>query len=310
MRVLVTGGAGFIGSHLVDAFHERGARVSVVDNLTTGTRANVRPEATVHEIDIRDRDAVFRAFEAETPDVVLHLAAQADVRRSMDDPGYDLDVNVRGTIHLLEAGSRFGLTRMVFASTGGAIYGEPAEIPVAEGCPPAPTSCYGASKAAAEVYLGVYAESAGVRASVLRFANVYGPRQNPKGEAGVVAIFSLKMLEGERCTIFGDGSKTRDYVYIDDIVDAVGRAVDGDVDGTFNLGTGQPTSDQQVFDAVRAAVGVDAEPHYGARRRGEVEHIALDATRAAERLGWQPKVEFEDGVRRAVAYYRGQHQAG
>lgn len=308
MRVLVTGGGGFIGGHLVDGFRAKGARVSVIDNLSTGSTQHLPDDVELHEVDIRDRDAVFRAFEAAPPEVVLHHAAQADVRRSMDDPIYDASVNLLGSINLLDAAKRFGTTRFVFASTGGAVYGEPTTIPVPETHEAMPLSCYGASKRAVEVYLPVYAAGWGLPVTVLRYANVYGPRQNPKGEAGVVAIFSLQMLEGKTPIIFGDGSKTRDYVFVGDVVRANLLAVEKQQDGVFNIGTGRRTSDRQVFDAVRAAVGARVEPQMGMIRKGEIEHIALDASRAKAILGWEPSVDFEAGVAQAVAWYR-QHFA-
>jgi UDP-glucose 4-epimerase len=304
MRVMVTGGAGFIGGHLVDAFLERRCRVSVIDNLTTGLRENLRDEATLFEIDIRDRDQVLRAFEAEPPEVVLHLAAQADVRRSMDEPAYDAGVNLIGSLHLLEAARRFGTERFVFASTGGAVYGEPKVLPATEATVPEPLSCYGASKRAVEYYLAIYASIHGLRTTVLRYANVYGPRQNPKGEAGVVAIFSQLLLDRKQPTIFGDGSKTRDYVFVGDVVRANLLAIDREADGVFNIGTGRQTTDREVFEAVRDAAGVDVEAIYAPRRKGEVEHIALDAARAAATFGWKPEVGFAEGVRRAVESYR------
>lgn len=303
MRVLVTGGAGFIGSHLVDALIERGHRVSIIDNLSTGSRANVNPRATLFEADVRERNAVLGAFQTEPPEVILHLAAQADVRRSMDDPVYDASINLLGSLHLLEAAKRYGTLRFVFASTGGAIYGEPATLPVSESAIPKPLSCYGAAKLAVEHYLDIYA-AYGLRTTALRFANVYGPRQNPKGEAGVVAIFAEQLFAGKTPTIFGDGTKTRDYVYVGDIVRANLLAVDKGIDGTFNLGTGRRVSDRQVFEIVRAAVGVNVEAVHGPLRQGEVEHIALDAAKAAATLGWTAEVTFEEGVRQAVAWYR------
>jgi len=310
MRVLVTGGAGFIGGHLVDAFISRGCRVVVLDDLSTGSRDNLHRDAVFVHGDIRDRATVEATFERESPEVVVHLAAQADVRRSMSDPVHDASVNVVGTLHLLDAARRRGTRQFVFSSTGGAVYGEPDELPVAETDPVAPLSCYGAAKRAAELYIGVHAQVYGLKATILRYANVYGPRQNPKGEAGVVAIFSLQLLEGKRPTIFGDGSKTRDYVYVGDVVQANLAAVDGAVTGIFNIGTGRRVTDREVFDAVRDAVGTDVEPDYAAKRPGEVDHIALDAGRAAEHLGWRPTVDFASGVELAVEHYRQRYTAG
>jgi UDP-glucose 4-epimerase len=308
MRVLVTGGAGFIGSHLVDALLERGHRVSVLDNLTTGLRSQVPNEASFHELDLRDAEGVAGALKAEAPEVIFHLAAQADVRRSMDEPSYDASVNIVGSLHLLEYAARAGLHRFIFASTGGAIYGEPDALPVPEDHPDRPLSNYGVSKAAVERFLRVHHQAFDLQAVALRYANAYGPRQNPKGEAGVVAIFSKLMLAGKRPTIFGDGTKTRDYVHVSDIVAANLAALEREAGGVYNIGTGVSTSDQAVFEAVRDALAVNLEPIYGPRRKGEVEHICLNAVRAQQELSWKPEVEFRSGVQQTADWYR--EQAG
>ena len=304
MRILVTGGAGFIGSHIVDALLARGHAVAVLDNLTTGSKANVAAAAELYEVDLRDRAAVQGVFAAFPAEVVFHHAAQADVRRSMDEPAYDAAVNILGSLHLLEAAARHGTTRFIYASSGGAIYGEPHSLPVREDHPILPLSNYGVSKATVEPYLRVAAATSGMRTTALRYANVYGPRQNPKGEAGVVAIFATLMLQGKQATIFGDGEKTRDYVYVEDIVRANLLAFERGIDGAFNIGTGVRTTDFEVYTAVQGALGTSLAPIYGPRRKGEVEHIALDAALAKEKLGWAPSVDFAEGVRRAVAFYR------
>ena len=252
---------------------------------------------------MRERNAVLGAFQTEPPEVILHLAAQADVRRSMDDPVYDASINLLGSLHLLEAAKRYGTLRFVFASTGGAIYGEPATLPVSESAIPKPLSCYGAAKLAVEHYLDIYA-AYGLRTTALRFANVYGPRQNPKGEAGVVAIFAEQLFAGKTPTIFGDGTKTRDYVYVGDIVRANLLAVDKGIDGRSISAPGGGSATGRCSRSSALRSGSTWRRSTARRRQGEVEHIALDAAKAAATLGWTAEVTFEEGVRQAVAWYR------
>jgi UDP-glucose 4-epimerase len=305
VRILVTGGAGFIGSHLVDALVLRGDRVSVVDDLSTGRETNLNRAARVHRVDIRDAVALEKVFAEERPEVVSHHAAQTDVRRSMSDPAFDAQVNILGFVNLLHLGVKFGAGKVVFASSS-AVYPTPERVPVDESYPARPFSAYGLTKRVGEQYLQLYREAYGLRFTAFRYGNVYGPRQDPKGEAGVVAIFSLQMLTGVRPTLFGDGTKTRDYVHVEDIVAANLRAIDGAGDGEiFNLGLGREVRDVEVFEAVRAAVGVAVEPAYAATRPGEVNRIALDSAKARAHLGWRPRIRFEDGVSTTVAYYRG-----
>ena len=304
MKILVTGGAGFIGSHVVDRFVDDGHDVSVVDSLVSGDADQVHPEATLYEVDIRD-PKVEEVFEEVRPQVVVHHAAQMDVRRSVTDPIYDAEVNILGTLRLLEYGRTRGLERFVHISTGGAVYGEPREMPVSEDHPIDPLSPYGVTKHTAEHYLFIYRQLYGLPYVVLRYANVYGPRQSVHGEAGVVAIFSERILKGERCTIFGDGSKTRDYVFVGDIVEANVAALSKGDGGIFNLGRGVQTSDFEVFDEVRKALGVpDVECLYDEKRPGEIEHICLTPARAKEGLGWEPTVDFAEGIGRTVGFYR------
>ncbi|MFN7974532.1 MAG: GDP-mannose 4,6-dehydratase [Acidobacteriota bacterium] len=303
MRIIVTGGAGFIGGHLVDGLALAGHDVHVVDNLSTGRRENVGDRAALHQLDIRDRGLAALLQEIRA-DALVHLAAQMDVRKSVADPVYDADVNVIGALNVLEAARLSGVRKLVYASTGGAVYGEPERIPVAEDHPLRPLSPYGASKQAFEQYLSMYEGLYGMRATTLRLSNVFGPRQDPHGEAGVVAIFSLRLLEGKACTIFGDGSKTRDYVYVADVVAAFEAALARDMGGTFNIGRGIEVSDREVYDAVRQAVGGSLEPVYADRRPGEIERIALDAGRARRELPWSPRTDFARGVELAVAHYR------
>ncbi|HZK49669.1 MAG TPA: NAD-dependent epimerase/dehydratase family protein [Thermoleophilia bacterium] len=303
MRVLVTGGAGFIASHVSDRLLDRGFDVAIVDNLATGKRENIPAGARFHEVDVRDA-RLAEVFEAERPDIVIHHAAQMDVRKSVTDPRYDADVNLLGTLNLLECCRVHGTRKVVYAGTGGAMFGEAAYLPVDEKHPVQPISPYGVSKHTVEHYLYAYRANFGLDYTVLRYPNVYGPRQDPHGEAGVVAIFSLQLLNGETPRIFGDGTKTRDYCYVGDIVEANMLAIERGSDGLFNIGRGIEVSDRQVFESVRDAVGVDIEPEYAPTRPGEVEHIALDATLARETLGWEWKVDLAEGVGRAVDFYK------
>ncbi|MCE5253946.1 MAG: NAD-dependent epimerase/dehydratase family protein [Actinomycetia bacterium] len=303
MRILVTGGAGFIASHLSDRLVSLGQQVSIVDDLSTGKRENVPEAATFYEIDIRD-EALDRVFEEESPDVVIHHAAHANVAESVRDPRYDADVNIRGSLNLLECCVRHGVERVVYASTGGALYGEACYLPADEAHPIDPVSPYGVSKHAVEQYLYSYRQNHGLDYVVLRYPNVYGPRQDPHGEAGVVAIFSLQLLSGEQPVIFGDGSKTRDYCYVTDIVDANILALNSPGGAVYNLGRGIEVTDLEVFQTVQEAVGSNATPRFVPVRPGEVEHIALDASKAERELGWRWKVDLIEGVAKAVEFYR------
>jgi len=307
-KSLVTGGAGFIGSHIVDRLVEAGHTVSIIDNLSTGRRANINPAARFHEDDVRDGERVLAVFREEKPDYVFHLAAQMDVRKSVVDPVYDAQCNILGSLNLIEAARQVGARKLVYASTGGAVYGEPRELPVKETHPIDPMCPYGATKHTVEHYLFMYRANYGIDYTVLRYPNIYGPRQDPHGEAGVVAIFSQLMLAGKQPKVFGDGSQTRDYVFVSDVVDANVLAIDGGSGGIFNLGTGVETSVTDVFRTVAAAVGYTGEPLFAEERLGEIHRICLDASLIGKTLGWTPKHTFEQGVAKAVAYYR--EQAG
>jgi UDP-glucose 4-epimerase len=295
VKILVTGGAGFIASHVSDRLLALGHEVSIVDNLSTGKLDNLPPAAKFHEIDIRDA-ALGDVFTADRPEVVIHHAAHADVTRSVRDPQYDASVNVLGSLNLLECCRVNGVRKFIYASTGGALYGEPQYIPADEGHPIDPLSPYGVSKHVVEHYLYVYRVNHGLEYTVLRYPNVYGPRQDPHGEAGVVAIFALQLLTGKQPVIFGDGSKTRDYCNV--------LALGSPLSDTYNLGRGIEVSDFEVFEAVRDAVGSKTEPAYSPVRPGEVEHIALDASKAERELGWKWKVALTDGIAKAVDHYR------
>lgn len=293
MRAIVTGGAGFIGSHIVDALVARGDEVVVLDDLSHGRRENVSSSAELVVADIRDAEAVAAVFGEARPQACLHLAAQADVRVSVTRPDFDAEVNVLGTIGLLEAAREHG-TRIVFASTGGAIYGECAE-PATESSPRAPLAQYGTSKLAGEEYLATYNRLYASEHTALRFGNVFGPRQDPHGEAGVVAIFLGKLARGEAPHIFGDGSQQRDYVYVGDVA-AVALAALERPAGVFNIGTGAATSVLDLFEVCRRASGVDVEPVFDPPRLGELQRSVLDASLAERELGFSARTSFDDGI--------------
>ncbi len=302
--VIVTGGAGFIGSTLADALVASGREVHVVDNLATGHRANLPEGATFHEVDIRDSAGVARVASESGAVAIFHMAAQADVRKAIEDPAFDADVNIGGTLSVLEA-ARINGARVMFAATGGGAYGEydGLPIPTPETADPRPMSHYGQSKLSGEAYCALYGRLYGIPTVRLRLGNVYGPRQDPHGEAGVVAIFSGKLIDGEPMKVFGDGLQTRDYVYVDDVVDAFLRAEGGTPDITLNIGTGREVS---VLDLVRILGGGDAV--HAPARTGEVQRSALDAALAATVLGWTPTVQVEEGLPRthtALAAARG-----
>lgn len=305
MRVLVTGGAGFIGSHVAEALRAAGHEVLVLDDLSAGERGNVPAGVRFDQVDIRDRAAVLRAVETFRPEAINHHAAQTNLRFSVEHPVADARINVLGTLHVVEAALAVGARRFLYVSSGGAIYGEPARLPADEETPVHPLAPYGFHKFLGEELLRLAALQGGIATCTLRYGNVYGPRQNPKGEAGVVAVFATQLLRGERPTIFGDGSKTRDYVFVEDVVRANLLAMENAPPGArYNIGTGRPTTDQRIFDLVRAAVGANLTPIYGSNRPGEVDHIYLDCSRAERELGWRPEVPLEEGIRRAVAFYR------
>ncbi|HET8893351.1 MAG TPA: NAD-dependent epimerase/dehydratase family protein [Gaiellaceae bacterium] len=290
MRAIVTGGAGFIGSNVVDALVARGDEVHVLDNLSEGVRENVHAEAQLHVADVRDPNAV---FDAARPEVVFHLAAQVDVRVSVADPVLDADVNVLGTIRILEAARRHD-AKVVFASSGGATYGE-CDGPAPESAPLRPLAPYGTSKLAGEVYLSTWNRLYGSGHVSLRLGNVYGPRQTPLGEAGVVAIFMGLLHDSGTPTIFGDGSQTRDYVFVDDVSNAMVRAVDED-GGVYNVGTGAETSVTDLYAAIRKATSVDRDPFFAPARLGELQRSVLDPSLADRRLDWHPRHTLTDGL--------------
>lgn len=303
MKVLVTGGAGFIGSHLVDCLINQGYQVAVVDNLATGFREYLNSAAKFYEMSIGDA-CLSEVFEAEKPDVVNHHAAQILVSKSVEDPVFDAKENILGSLNMISNACHFKVKRFIYASTGGAIYGDMNSSPVDENQPVNPISHYGVSKHAVEHYLYLYAHLYGLPFVVLRYANVYGPRQNPQGEAGVVAIFARQMLQGERPTIFGPGDKTRDYVYVSDVVEANLLAMGKGENSIYNIGTGIETSDQQIFDMIARALDFKAPPFYAPLHKGEVYRISLDSSKARRELGWSPQISLEEGIARTVNYYR------
>ena len=306
MKILVTGGAGFIGSHLCDAFAGDNHEVAALDNLSNGE--NLAPATPLFRVDIRDADAVKSAMRDFAPDCVVHCAAQMDVRASVADPSFDASVNVVGGLNVLTAAQSAGATRFLFASTGGAIYGQPKGMPVPESAPKNPESPYGLSKATFENYLKMWHRRGEIVPVVLRYSNVYGPRQGVGGEAGVVAVFAKRLLNNQICTIFGDGTSARDYVYVGDVVAANRAALTRGDGGQWNIGTGELTTIEEVFSTVQGAVAAvsshaaQSAPQYTPLRAGEVDKISLDATRARENLGWTPQVKFADGVRDAVQW--------
>ncbi len=313
MKVLVTGGAGFIGSHVADALVARGYGVHVMDDLSGGRPANVPESATFHELDIRS-DAAADLIQKEQFDAILHFAAQMDVRKSVADPRFDADVNVIGALNLLEAGRESGLKKVVFASTGGAIYGEPDPAvndggPQPESHPQRPLSPYGITKLVTEKYLYFYEQSYGIPFVALRFGNVYGPRQNPHGEAGVVAIFAERLLDGQQPVIYGHGEQTRDYVYVGDVVRAVLAGLDYDGSETVNVGTGRETSVNRLFHVINDLTGGHADEVHADAKPGEQQRSVLDVSHADEVFGWQPQVTLETGLARTVDWFRERYSA-
>ena len=304
MRALVTGGAGFIGSNLTDALLRRGDEVTVVDDLSTGSRENLESAlvegAELVEADVRDGAAMLAILESRRPDAVFHLAAQIDVRRSVAEPALDASINVGGTANLLEAARVAGSRRFVSISTGGAIYGEGdgKELPLGEDAAVEPLSPYGQSKFAAEGYVTLYERLYGLSGISLRLGNVYGPRQDPLGEAGVIAIFCGRLRQGLRPTVFGDGAQTRDYIYVDDVVGAVLAAAGSQASGAYNIGTGLETSVLELIERLRdLGGGAEFEPEFAPPRPGEVQRIAIDPARGAADLGWAPQTGIEQGLR-------------
>ena len=303
MKVLVTGGAGFIGSHVVDALIKQGHQVVVVDNLATGLPENINPGVTLYRVSICDAELA-SVFEKEKPEIVNHQAAQTVITKSTAEPIFDARENILGSLNVILNCVRFEVKRLIYASSGGAVYGEPQYLPVNEKHPINPVSQYGISKHAVEHYLYLYRLQYGLNYVVLRYSNVYGSRQNPGGEAGVVAIFASQMLKGEQPTIFGQGDKTRDYIHVCDVVAANLVAMERGNNSIYNVGIGIETSDQEMFDTLAKMLGYSGEPRYAAVRTGEIYRIYLDTTKAKEELDWQAQLSLKEGLLQTVSYYQ------
>ena len=305
MRILVTGGAGFIGSHVAVGFRAQGHEVAIVDDLSTGNPKNVHPETKLYQHDIRDADleSVFREFR---PEVVDHHAAQANVPASVTDPVHDASVNVLGGLNLLRLSAAYGVKKFIYISSGGAMYGEPdpRQLPVKESAPVRPLSPYGASKQALEAWLGVYQRTFGLDYSILRYANIYGPRQSIREEGAVVAVFATRMAADKPVTIDGTGQQSRDFVYVGDCVTANLAALERGSGLAFNIGTGRETSIREIFDAMAEVAGYTQAPNFGSARTGDVMRIALDPSLARTELGWQASMALHEGLARTYAFFR------
>lgn len=305
MRILVTGGAGFIASHIVDAYIADGHKVVIIDDLSSGRQEFINAKAKFYQTDIRNRKEVEAIIKKEKPQVINHHAAQISVRNSVENPLEDLAINLTGLINLLESSKNIGLEKFIFASSGGVVYGETDDLPTPEiHSPLTPQSPYGITKLAGEHYLHFYYLTYKIPYVSLRYGNVYGPRQNPLGEAGVVAIFSLKLLKGEAPTINGDGLQTRDYVYVGDVVSANRKALTPEKVGVFNIGTGQETNVIKIFDQIQSLTGSKIKAKFGPAKLGEQRRCCLDCRLAKQELGWQPRVALDAGLKQTVEYFR------
>jgi UDP-glucose 4-epimerase len=303
-KVLITGGAGFVGSHIAEGFLAGGWDVAVLDDLSSGRKENVPPRARLYPCDVRSSAAV-EAIEREKPEVICHQAAQIDVRKSMADPRFDCDVNLGGLLNVMQGAVKAGSVKQVlFASSGGAMYGDTDEIPTREDHPTRPVSHYGVAKAASELYLHVYRVGNGLPFAALRYANVYGPRQDPHGEAGVVAIFAQRLLSGKPCTIYGDGKQTRDFVFVGDVARANVLAAEKRLDGAVNVGTGVETDVNQLYALMAQAAKVDKPAAHAPGRPGEQRRSVVDPARAEKLLGWRPEVGLEAGLATTVEWFR------
>lgn len=304
MKIVVTGGAGFIGSHVCDAFVAKGHEVHALDNLSSGRKENLDPKVKLTVADIRSPEAAQLISDVK-PDALCHLAAQMDVRKSVEDPKFDAEANILGMLNLLEAARKSNVKKVIFSSTGGAIYGEQDVFPAGEGHATRPISPYGVSKAAGELYLGYYWAQYKLPYVALRYANVYGPRQNPHGEAGVVAVFSQRLVAGKPCTIFGDGKQTRDFVFGPDVARANYLAFEKDHVGAVNIGTGTEIDINELYSYLAKAAGVATPATHAPGKPGEQRRSCISAALAEKVLGWKPSVTFEEGIKQTVEYFRG-----
>ncbi len=305
MKVMVTGGAGFIGSHLVDRLIQEGHEAVVVDNLSTGKRKQVNRAARFYKLDVQS-PRLERVFRKERPSVLMHLAAQMDIRRSVEDPIFDAQSNILGTINVLAQAVHHGSRKVVFASSGGAIYGEQEVFPAPESHPTRPLSPYGISKLAGEFYLAYYQQYTGIQYVSLRYSNVYGPRQDPHGEAGVVAIFTQKMLSGEQPIVNGTGRQTRDFVFVEDVVDAHLAVMGKDVQGCYNVGVGEETSINELFGMLADLTKSGSKQVHGPAKKGEQARSVVDSTKLRQELGWEPRTPLSEGLSRTVEFFRRQ----
>jgi len=304
MNILVTGGAGFIGSHIVDSLISKGHNVVIIDNMLTGQKDLINPEAKFYQEDIRNLEKLNHIIKENKIERICHQAAQLDVRKSVENPQFDAEVNIIGTINIFELAKRNGVAKVVFASSGGAIYGDTDIMPTTEDHPEEPISPYGITKLVKEKYVHYYKEIYNLDYTALRYSNVYGPRQNAHGEAGVVAIFTDRMLRGEQCYINGDGENTRDFVFVDDVVEANVQALLGDLSGKYNICTEKSVSINQVFDILNQLSGANLERVHKEAKLGEQKHSCLSYQKINQAINWQPKVEIKEGLAKTIEYFR------
>jgi UDP-glucose 4-epimerase len=302
-KILVTGGAGFIGSNVADKFIEYGHKVVIIDNLSTGVEANLNKKAKFYKVDIRSA-VIDKIFEREKPDILCHYAAQIDVRKSTNDPIFDAEINIIGSLNLFNACVKHKVKKIIFASTGGAIYGEQDYFPADENHPANPVSPYGVAKLTIEKYLHFYKEVYGINFVALRYANVYGPRQNPFGEAGVVAIFTERLLGGKKTIINGDGKQTRDFVFVEDVVESNVLALEYPKTDIFNIGTGIETDINCIFRTLNEKIGLEQKELHGPAKLGEQQRSVLECSKAKRLLKWRPKYNLEEGIAKTVEYYK------
>jgi len=303
MKFLVTGGAGFIASHIVDRLISEGHHVVIVDDMSSGKESNLNPKAKLYKMDICDPE-LESVFQTEKPDYVNHHAGQISVVRSVREPDFDVKVNILGSLNIIQLSQKYGVKKVIFISSGGTVYGEPEYLPADENHPTRPLCPYAIDKLTVEKYLYMYGIIYGLNYTVLRYSNVYGPRQDPHGEAGVVAIFTQKMMDGMKPTIFGDGTATRDYIYIDDIVEANMLAFERGDREIYNISANRETNVNEIFAILKSEFGFPEDAIHGDKRPGELQRIFLTNHKAKSELGWSPKISLEEGIKRTVQYYK------